>query len=601
MILVLAIAAFLRLPGAELRSAADDEFYSTIATQRIFASGRADFKCMGWYSRAPFFHYLSAATALPGDDVPEVATLRRVSAFANILTILGAALIARRLGGNLLALMVASLLALSIWQIEFSRLGRMYSLCGSLFIWQCYTTLLWLDSKRRAHFCLSLGFFLLSALSWVGAMTTMVVPFLAWLAKGERPARFEVFALFATLLALACVKLMTSNPVGEMSSSLDFFAGFDPWIAGLAVVLTLFGLWTVRTRSSACFQGLTGLSILVVLLGAAGVLMGAAILLTLLVLLAKDERRVRDLARKLGIFLASAAAGWTLMLLNSGLEAPAIASRLITNPDVIRAFALPWFRVMPLLSFVLCAGFAATAIKQFLTAKDNREILLLAIVISVVALITLFPSDYIETRYTYIVYPLLLILGCVPLTSLLARLVVPSWRICASVLAGVLLFVLSEDHAWRTMFEINTYAQSFRVDMPRALSRHYYARNDYPSAASYIAEHRSSRDLVMASHQSQSLYLEDIDVLFKNAASVEFERVSCGDGRERWLGLNMIGTPQAVLKYVDKLPQSASLWFIGKLDQMPFKMPAAFANKYRLETVFKAADHRTTVVRITQR
>src|SRR6056297_1341575 len=117
-----------------------DEYYIYRSVEFILDSGLPAFPCGGFYTRGLLYQYTLAPLLAAGMS-PEAA-LRLVTILSNLVTLPAVFLLARGLVPERHALAAACacvvILALSAWEIEMARFGRMYAPFQALFAWYLY-------------------------------------------------------------------------------------------------------------------------------------------------------------------------------------------------------------------------------------------------------------------------------------------------------------------------------------------------------------------------------------------------------------------------------------------------------------------------------
>ena len=126
-----------------------DEYYFAQSVQNVLHFGIPKFPCGGLYVRGLLLQYASALLQLAGLSA-ELAP-RLIAAVCGIIALPAAFKIGRRIGGRDVGLLAVAVLALSVWEIEIGRFGRMYAPFQALFAWYIVFFLAYVvDGKRRA-------------------------------------------------------------------------------------------------------------------------------------------------------------------------------------------------------------------------------------------------------------------------------------------------------------------------------------------------------------------------------------------------------------------------------------------------------------------
>jgi len=613
-----AIGAYLRLNGIFVWPVSDDEYYSTTAVLRILEMGLPVDHCDGLYFRAPLFHYLAAAVAWPmtTDMVP--GALRIVSSIASLITAPALLLIGRRMGSPFAGLLASALFLLSVWEIEFARFARMYALFACVAVWQVFYVQRYADTNRERDFYIAVVLALLGALSWAGGIFLVALPALAWWLKSQAlPWRKLMVLVGSALLAIiARVLPQALSSPGPPSTAGAASAGMlinpfgdrlaEPYMVTVPLVFCLVmliaGLLFRKQLSEIMDAWPDWLALgLIATSTAAGLALASVIVFSIYSL--RDDAHNRS--EKLWIFGGVLLAGvllWTVAHLLYGTGPKGIAVLLFDYPDVWRRFLVPWFEVMPIWTAMLLAGtgvlFASSVLRPHRTSDGARLFLCAQIVL--VSLATAINTDYIATRYTFFVYPLLLVAAALPLAWMIMAMTRRFPQPAAATAICVAIFVASEDHSLRPLVSINDYHHTFRIDYSSALANHYYPKSDYRAAAEYINVQARNGDLVIATHQAQSFYLDNIDYIFKGESSLEYPRVVCRPANiDRWTGKPVLGSIADVVVATASADPSASVWILTRtVEHAPTQHEKQFSSVLGDQFVHVTPDSRLAVAQV---
>lgn len=212
-LLAVATGIFFRFRGFATWPLATDEYYIFRAMTFVLSGGLPEFPCGGYYSRGLLYQYITAPLLAAG-IAPEAA-LRTVSILSNLAMLPAAWLLAHRLGGLRMAAVAVTILALSVWEIEMARFGRMYAPFQTLFLWYLYHlyNLMVTGEHRRWRYLIALSF--AGPLVWEGGVILPVlnfIPLLAgtryWLLRHGAAA----VALLVAALVFASINFRTLGP-----------------------------------------------------------------------------------------------------------------------------------------------------------------------------------------------------------------------------------------------------------------------------------------------------------------------------------------------------------------------------------------------------
>jgi hypothetical protein len=205
------------------------------------------------------------------------------------------------------------------------------------------------------------------------------------------------------------------------------------------------------------------------------------------------------------------------------------------------------------------------------------------------------PTPRVETRYTFFLYPLIIVLAITTIAALAQRQRMFRY---APLLAGVPLafFAATEDFNPRHLIKIDTAETNFRLGIPTALAEHYYPRNDMRGVARWLAANVQPGDIVIAGIPSLDQYYGGFNYFYLAADDERYEDYICPDGRtDRWTGHPVLHGIDAVKPLVTA---GRSIYATVYSDtEQQLRKEAARAG-WRITRAWTAADGRTDVLRI---
>ncbi|MGH8315502.1 MAG: hypothetical protein ACRETU_10185, partial [Steroidobacterales bacterium] len=110
-----------------------DEYYIARSVQNIFRTGLPQYTCGGFYTRGLIFQYAVALLQMLGLSA-ELAP-RLIAAVASLATLPAAYLLGVRVQGRTVGLIAVAVLAISTWEVDVARFGRMYAPFQAVFAW----------------------------------------------------------------------------------------------------------------------------------------------------------------------------------------------------------------------------------------------------------------------------------------------------------------------------------------------------------------------------------------------------------------------------------------------------------------------------------
>jgi hypothetical protein len=561
-----------------------DEFYISRSIDNVLRTGLPAFPCGGYYTRGLIYQYTVAGLRLSGWS-PEVAG-RFVAAMSSLAVLPAAYLLGRRVQGSLAGWLAVIILCVSIWEIEMARFARMYAPFQAVFAWYLVAYLKFTVDKNGAALRWMIGLSALGVLTWEGGVLLGFTNIFAVLLSQENGRlkardwrRIALFCLLAAAFFLATRDLRgftyppptDADAIEQPVSRLHFLAvWFSPlwkhpgWICGLLVPLA-FAVPALRWIGS--FRGrplvFCGLC-LALAAGAAHAFLAAAGCVVLMLLTGLIDRQALSSrpARYFWLALCSFALVWAAAGVLTGdfaqaeMPGPSLKAdiagtleRLFDFPDIYNQVLRPWTRTLPVLSVGLFAAFAYlcwNSIRCGRHAPDAVSVLLSLVIVLLLA-VGATPTGRMETRYTFFLYPALILLTVCAILTILRQL--GKLRVPAVLVAGapLLCFAATEDFQPRHVLDVDSERINFRVDMPRHWAEHFYPRNDIRGVAQFLAANVRPGDVVITGIPSLDEYYGNIDYFFLDESDPRYEAYVCRDGRtERWTNRPVLYTAAAL-------------------------------------------------------
>lgn len=228
----------------------------------------------------------------------------------------------------------------------------------------------------------------------------------------------------------------------------------------------------------------------------------------------------------------------------------AVAQHLAGYPDVFGEIVRPWGRTLPLLSTgsaVLLIILGATAVR----GPDDRMATVRVILVVLLVLMLAVGASHpvrVETRYTFFLYPLIVVLSLGSILSLsVSRLGRSAATLASGALLCLLFFAVTEDFRPRHVMRIDSRAVNFRIGMSAIDADHYYPRADYRSAALWLKRHAHPGDTVIIGIQSLDQYYHQAQFFYMGADDLRYDEAACRNGTmEIWTNLPLLYTADAL-------------------------------------------------------
>lgn len=627
------IGVWARFKGLGTWPVSYDEFLTGSSVRAILKTGIPTYGESGIYVRGLLVQYLQAGTQFLGFG--EEFSLRAVSALAGVGSLAAVFLLSRKVSGRTAALLATAAVALSAWEIEFARFGRAYAANQCLFLWFAFFLHRYLvegDRKGWRGACL---------LAFVGIFVHESAPFLFLLLlfatialRRPLPAKDLATILLGFVLAFAYNSVNFRN-LGGVATAGRVAAGFGrgpakgallppPFLGSLvldnplllvpALLLLAFSAyvaWTVlRDRGIPIPErGTLTAAIALSLLN----LFGGILLLILAVVLAGAfglrNDRGNPRVRRCIFAVAANFAFWAGVLLFLPLGASLKAAggdvhfaTLFSYPEVWRRILSLWYQVLPAFS-LMGAGFLVWWIFDLRRSKEGpaREGGCLAglLMLGTIALLGVSRTPWLSTRYSFVFYPLLLVV----VLDAMKRLadVVTANETGRRVALGVLFvgfLAFSEDVRADRLFRVDSAAVNFRQPYVPLEMHHFVPRFDYRTPAASVNAERKPGDIVVSCVLPPNFYLRTTsDYFVIPRKDPEYGGLVDARGRERWTGAAVLDKESDLIALLDDT--SRSIWVIAGSESFPFGrgIPQFFARRYPFAMVRQGVDGSIAVYR----
>lgn len=560
-----------------------DEYYIARSVEDILRTGLPGYDCGGYYIRGLAFQYVVASLQMAGMSAELSA--RFVAAVCSLIALPAVYLLGRRVSGRAAGLLAVSVMALSVWEVDIARFGRMYAPFQAVFVWYLVFFLRFaVDRDVRARTPMLL-LSVLGVLTWEGGILLMasnLLPPLIWKPNG-RFTRPELRYLLQTagllVLAFLATRAVDFRTFGTDPFPADYLGTGDHgtgdnvrlvqlmpssfgWITAYLglVVLTLGGLrwaWSFRNRWP------TALGLLIAMAGALAHQFAAVafVLVTLLLVGMLHWRElVTGAAAPFGMLLAASAAAWTAVALGNpdwlaSLETPwnggnrglALVYEFLRLPDFLGVVVLPWARSAPALGAILLALLTLASLRVIALGQqpvsDERVILLL--MVCLIAAASLSDPPRFETRYVFFLYPAAIVVAI----AVVARAVaLASGGTAASHLATAMIiaagFYFTGDLQPRRLLTIDSAEHD--SDLPAGMGGYSNVlnRSDPRGAAEWLATNADSPGTVVINgHPGVDYYYSEFDFAYIDKTNQRYWAYACKRGTvERWGNLPLLSS-----------------------------------------------------------
>lgn len=627
-----AIGVFVRFDGLGSWPLSVDEYYLTKSILSILDDGLPGFACGGYYIRGLLQQYVTSL--LVSAVSPIELAVRLYPVFFNLATIGLAYLLARRIGGVVVASLTVVILSLSVWEIEMARFARMYAPFQALFVAQI---LFWhrtvtegrpgnvdggvgsnVHSNADRDFKWMLLIAVAGVLTYKGAAFLAVPPLIALLRRPALVSVSNVSLLLAVLLltyleVAVNLRVYGVTPPEYPPEIAEFLAGLPsgsilslpdtrylrelattpfPLLVSVSLVAAGVIVFVRRFRNRDWRLGAAWLAA-VAALGTGFPLLAAAVFVPALLLLTDDEHRLRLFRDPVPLlYWLAGFALWSLVGWFSFAEPREFfTDYLLAFPDSARAVALPWLKAIPVTTLGMGAVIALGALAFGRSAEREARgfYMLIGLIVAFAAGVGLVATPVVSTRYSFFLYPLVVIAFCLAAVRLAGRLPLRSGYSAAAAAAFALaLFAAGEDFDLRHLARIDSAEINYRIGFGRHLHEHYKRRSDYRGPAEYVNRRRRPDEPVVIGESAPDLYLDRVDYRYKRMTENAFENhISCGLDRDVWADVPVLYKEEQLAALRER--SAERIWIVDD---------AGSLRDWDRYEVYRTEDGRTRVLRV---
>jgi hypothetical protein len=657
LLLAMVWGVFVRFNGLGSRPLAVDEYFSITAVRYVLDKGIPEFPTGGYYMRGLPLQYLQAGSVLLfGDN--EFAH-RLPAALCSVLALVFVFLYARIFLPWPLAAACVAMLAVSGWEIEFSRFSRMYAAfqCVSVAFFVAYHRAYFKGSERLKYLphvlalvavtFHTLGLLLLPFLflplfidrkandgapllrnRWVFAvvsMATVLVGFGLW----QLESRLMHFHVHQSL-PNGFHRPPRSDSLGPIDAYTVLPIGTNVLVAFVAMALAtgcLLLFWSRSKKISMTSFSALDLGLLLLLLSTVFHLFAVSLCIVVVLLiryqlhhgLLKNKFRLgmlilSGLIAFAWIFHAIHDQSWRYRVLASSLPR-ALRVVFFGWPDFYDPIFCPLVAALPFLTMIFLSSLAwhvGQLGRKNITSILGHPIIIVFGIFCAIAVVTpIMKPLFEETRYFYNVYPFIILLIVMAIHEVLRRaLGGVTGKTNLVVLSGFIaigLFAISKDFNLRQLLHINNPEIAFRTGAFHRYEHIWFWRFDDRSPAEFLNGHRNDVDALVLSSYARALpyYLDPgIDFAYycrrEGKGGLWYEHFARAQGKlELWTGRPLLGTEQELSAYTQRV---RSLYLVRRLTPAEHEFDINDVWPDRLisyQRVFLSSDGRTEVVKIS--
>ena len=430
-----------------------DEYYMAKSIHHILEYGLPKFPLGGYYDRGLIYQYLCALLLLTG--LKEIFALRIIPLLFNLLALPAVYLLGKKIGGKLIAVSILILFCFSALEVEYARLARYYAPFQTIFIWYILFLYKLIIEGDYKSFKWMLILSIVSIFIYEGSIFLLVLNFLPFvLNKGKvnikkiiYPSIIFIIGFFYLRFDFWHVGVTNSLPTNVSFANENNYAPVDfphlfiqtfsnvYWFIIfliLVVICVLYGIYlfkNIREKKTALILLFFSVLSLFNLFG--------ILILSFIIFYLINWINYKHLKRKSFYLLTGLLCINFLFYLIYGItstswlgffpEESSISVNkifwvLFNYPNFYQKIVLPWFYGLHFLTifsylmigiYILIVFYKSWKINKeriFPASADQGNQFLLAVFIFLISIVAVLKTPYEDVRYTYFVYPLLLLL-----------------------------------------------------------------------------------------------------------------------------------------------------------------------------------------------
>ncbi len=613
-VIVLLAGLYFRLKGLGKWPLAVDEYYIVKSTENILKYGIPEWDVGGYYVRGLLQQYLTALLLLVGLKV-EFAS-RIIPLIANLASIPALYMIGKKVSSRFFAAALIFVFIFSVWEIEFARFARMYTMFQAVFVWYLYffyKSIIEDDAKSKKWLWL---LSLLSVFVYEGSIFLVLLNFLPifwdkdkssfnlFLIDTYRKKAIDIFIcagiLIFTYLFMAfdfrtlnqqnifpadvLSYLKTQKSSGMLRFPILFIQTFpfNPFWFGLFIIPISLSSYTAYFLLKSNLTSLEKLSFIFIVIFSLLNLLGLAIVSFFTFLLIGwietkhiNKKFIKTLAAvfTVNIFywigFAVSTKTWyeffpKLEISGSFSAVKILMKESLNYPYFYETYVL--FRdTIPIATIIYLFLISVLIIYTFTqnSKVDLLKIRLLLVILLVLILVqNILNLTYFDTRYFFFLYPLVLLLALLGLQQIIKIAVKKNYLINFGFgLSLIVILILSEDFEIQHTVHIDSPDVNFRTNYNLPLTIHYYPRSDSRTPAEVVNNEAFSDDIIISNEHTSEYYLKKLDYFFSDYKGVEFRSESALNGtKERWTNANLIYKYSDLNNMIDN--RTRNVWLI---------------------------------------
>ncbi|VAW52948.1 hypothetical protein MNBD_GAMMA05-1887 [hydrothermal vent metagenome] len=636
------IGIYARFKGIATWPISEDEYHTVASINNVLEHGLPYFDCGGFYSRGILYQYLLAFLSYTfGGD--QIFLYRTANALISLLALPAIYMLAKKLSGKEAAILAVIFYMVSIWEVEYARLIRMYIPFQVMFIWYIYTLykVTIENDLGKLKYLLILSTVSVFVFEEGILLTVINLAVLAFINVNNYKRKIVwVYALFALAIPVAAlIYLQIDFRHMDVQNYLPIDAIIPEYSArkntlGPLLLPTLllphiinheywFGAWSILgafTLAGLAFTTRFYKSWLIFISASCVAVFAALNLFTLAILSVatfyllswlKSERSLKTFYLYLFLTGSAYCLLWLSFMLNTDTLSTIFNAAaegnlkkalvvLLKYPNFYDKIIYQWFGGMPvfttLTAIIISMGIALDVLKKREINIFINQTLIVLLLISTMVAISLQP--YHSSRYTFLLHPIVIILLVYYLHKIIYLINFKKYNnIVLLAIASCLLFI-SDDHVFNYLTNIDSKKINFKIGFTPARKFHLRNRMDFESPADYINANRAPSDLTVTTIRPVSYYLNKLDYYYITPEDFEFSGVSaCNGEKELWTNASLLYSDDMLKNLLSNRDQTIWLTMRSAAFPYPSSMEKQFHKAHKSKLVYLSIDDSIAVYR----
>jgi len=640
------VGIYARFSGISIWPLADDEYHTVESVRNILKHGFPLFDCGGIYSRGILYQYfLAALNMVFGGN--EALIYRSANSIISLFAIPAIYKIARKVISKEGALICLMIYMSSVWLVEYARYIRMYMPFLVIFIWYIYFLFEVTTNSNLNKLKYLLGLSALSILVYEEGIFLTILNFLVIIFlyrtnyKNMKLWLFTTIAVVIFLISFLYLiidfrhwgvnnflppeisglspgsKTLKNGPLQIPSVLVSYIFDYYYWaIAGIMLLSSSVAafLWiNIRYRSHLLLL----LSFLILIFAVSNIFTLVIFTITIFYFLGwlKFDESARPVTVYIIYVVSTFFIFWLLFVLSTDVLLSMHGDGAVINfkkalvtllkyPNYYDQVIYPWVIGQPIITVIIGGIISAGIIIDYLLKRKNSPIInqSVIIILLVCTLVAVTRQPYHDTRYTLLLYPLLIIVSVYYLASIISIINIKNFNSIALLTASLAFILISDDHDFNHLLKIDTQIVNYRIDYTPGRRFHLRNRMDFESPSRYINSQLQKNDYVITSVRPVHHYLDRLDYYYITPEDSQFWGVSACDGKkELWTNAKLLYTNDMLNRLINN--GERRIWLIMKSGLFPYpnSLESTFYTKHKNNISYLSVDKNIVVYRFNDR